>query len=88
MIKENLWIELSAGMAGYMVRRWLGEEITKYIISPISSRLKKYILMPLYKKLKKSLIKTERDAAIYLHYRNKALNNGHSHKSKERARQI
>lgn len=47
--------------------KWLGSKIVKYIFKPLA------------KIIKHRLIKSERDVAIWLHYRNKALKKGHHH---------
>lgn len=47
--------------------KWLGSYFVKYFFSPIS------------RWIKRRLIKTERDVAIWMHYRNKALHKGHQH---------
>lgn len=59
---EKLLIDFTAGMAGYMFKRWLGDISTDKIIKPLVNILKK------------KLIKTERDMAIYLHGYNEMIN--------------
>lgn len=48
--------------------KWLGAYFVKYFFDPIN------------RWIKRRLIKTERDVAIYIHYRNKAMHKGHQHK--------
>lgn len=45
--------------------KWLGVQMTKRFFAP------------LFRWLQRKLIKTERDVAIFIHYRNRALNKGH-----------
>jgi len=46
----------------------------------IADLIKRLILGPFGKVLKKHFVKTEREFAIWMHYKNKALNKGHNHK--------
>jgi len=47
--------------------KWLGAKLVDYVFNPFG------------RFLKKRLIKTERDVAIWMHYRNRALHKGHAH---------
>lgn len=54
--------------------------IMRGIIAPFITMLfKKYALHPLFNYFKKHFLRTEREVAIWLHYRNKAINKGHNH---------
>lgn len=55
--------------------------IVRGIIAPfIANGFKMFVLNPLLRLFANHYIKTERELAIWLHYRNKALNKGHHHK--------
>lgn len=45
----------------------------------IAKKLVIYIFDPMGRFIKHSLIRTERDVAIWMHYKNKALHKGHNH---------
>ena len=47
--------------------KWLGNKLIDTVFAPLG------------KFMKKRLIKTERDVAIWMHYKNKAMNKGHNH---------
>lgn len=54
--------------------------IIKGVIAPrVTDLFKKYILNPAYKWFTKTFVRTSREATIWLHYRNKAMNKGHDH---------
>ena len=54
--------------------------IMRGIIVPFIVMLfRKYLLDPSVRWFKQRYLKTERDIAIWLHYRNKAMNKGHNH---------
>lgn len=74
-------LEFFIGACGYLIRKWFGEELSKYVFKPIIKRLKQYFLSPLYRWFKNHLIRTQREAAIWLHYKNKAKRQGHQHKN-------
>lgn len=76
---EKLVLDFVIGIGGYMARKYVGEEVAKYVVKPVSSRLKKYIFRPISSKAKSILIKTEKDMAIYLHYKNRAIKKNHRH---------
>ena len=78
---QRFGFELTIGAFGYLLRKWYGEELEKYIFAPLKKRLRKYVLNPSSLSMKKFFIKTHREAAIWLHYRNKAHNKGHQHKN-------
>lgn len=50
------------------------------IVPFLTGLFKKYLLNPFIKYLKRRYEMTERELAIWLHYKNKAMNHGHSHK--------
>jgi hypothetical protein len=74
-------VELLIGAFGYNVKKYFGEQISKYIFKPVFNRLKSWLIMPLLRAGKKHLIRTHRDTAIWLHYWNKAHQQGHQHKN-------
>jgi hypothetical protein len=68
---QHLAIELLVGAVGYNIRKYLGEELTKYVFHPLVNRLRKYLFSPVWRWLVARLIRTEKDAAIWLHHKNK-----------------
>lgn len=78
---EKYAFELLIGALGYNIRKYFGEQISKYILHPIMKKLKKYIFSPIWKWIKTRTITSQREAAIFLHYRNKAHRKGHQHKN-------
>lgn len=78
---EKIAFELTIGAFGYLLRKWYGEELSKYVFTPLMKKVRKYFLTPVYSWIKNRFIKTQREAAIWLHYRNKAHNKGHQHKN-------
>jgi hypothetical protein len=65
--------ELLLGAVGYNIRKFFGEYLSRYIFSPIFRTLYRFTLRPFKNWLRNRIIKTEQDAAIFLHNRNKAL---------------
>lgn len=54
--------------------------ILRGIIAPfLTSLFKRFLLEPIANWFKHHFIRTEREMAIWLHYKNKALNKGHHH---------
>ena len=54
--------------------------IIRGVIAPFFTGLfKNYILAPLGRWFKNDFIRTERELAIWMHYRNKSMNVGHNH---------
>ncbi len=78
---QKFAFELTVGAFGYLLRKWYGEELNKYVFAPLIIRLKKYFLSPIAAAFRHRLIRSQREAAIWLHYRNKAHDKGHQHKN-------
>jgi hypothetical protein len=78
---EKIAFELTIGAMGYLLRKWYGEELSKYIFMPVIKKLRKYFFTPVASSIRKHLIKTQKEAAIWLHYRNKAHGHGHQQKN-------
>lgn len=78
---DKFILEFFFATVGYLARKWFGEELAHYIFKPILRWLNKRLLRPVMHRLKKHLIKSERDAAIWLHEYNKALHKEHTHTS-------
>lgn len=50
------------------------------VVAPyVTTLFKRYVLSPLGEYLRAHFIRTERELAIWLHYKNKSLNVGHHH---------
>lgn len=55
--------------------------ILRGVVAPfVTTLFKKYFIKPLIAYLKTHFVRTERELAIWLHYKNKALNVGHHHR--------
>ena len=65
----NLVVDFAIGLGGYMLRHWLGDVITKYILAPL--------LRPILRLLRGKLVKTSEHLVLWQHYKNKAQDEGH-----------
>jgi len=70
----NIVADLLIGVMAYQLKKWLGDELVKYIFKPIFNKVFRPILRPIGAFLKARLLKTEHQAMLYAQSRHKAAN--------------
>ncbi len=68
---RDLLLGVIAGEGTYLLRRWAGEELTVHLLKPFFKFLAPFF-RPFGQFIKERVVKTEQQALMWLHYKNKA----------------